>query len=410
MWWLFACTDPVADEDPLEVHAELTDMPTVVRVDFEGTGVVHFDGRQTASATDSALLLGLPPETEVRYCVELEDGRTSPWQTLTTGPLPSGLPTLEVWGEAPWAWQALPLQGQVYAIVVLDPEGRMVWAKEVEAVGHVFRAMLSGDRQWIHTLWMHSPEELERSEIRSYSLDGSETRTISVPYADHDLVELPDGRLVSIVRTPDPEGSEANADRLVAYDAEGNEETLWNAWEALDLETAEDVHGFPNWTVGNGLDYVEEEDAFYLSLRSLGAIARIEDGETDWVLGSQHLDDFDWGETERLRATHQLERVDGGLLVFDNGMQERGFSRAVELAIDEDAGTVEQRWEYVRDPSVYVYAKGDVHRFEDGTTQVVWSTSGEIQRVSPSGEVLWQLNTDLGEGISYVSFIDDWYR
>lgn len=408
MLFLLACADPVAVD--LDVVATVTDIPTVVRVEWEGVGRVHFDGRVTDEEPGSALLLGLAPDAEVDFCVELQDGTRSAWHSITTGSLPSGLPDLEVSGDADWGWQVLPLQGSTYVIAVVDPAGQLVWFQEVEAVGHIMRAMLSRDRRWMHTFWMHSPEELHLSEIRSYALDGSETRTISTPYADHDLVEMPDGRLVSIVRTPDPDGSDANADRLVAYDLDGNEETLWNAWDALDLHAAEDVHSLPNWTVGNGLDHVEQEDAFYMSLRSLGAIVKIDAaGETEWVLGSQHLDDFTW-EEERIRATHQLERVDGGLLVFDNGLRERNYSQALELAIDEDARTVRTAWTYVREPSVYVYAKGDVRRFEDGSTQVVWSTSGEIQRVTPDAEVLWQLNTALGEAISYTSFIEDWYR
>lgn len=69
----------------------------------------------------------------------------------------------------------------------------------------------------------------------------------------------------------------------------------------------------------------------------------------------------------------------------------------------------EQVWEYIRDPSVYVFAKGDVHRFDDGTTQVVWSASGEIQDVNPDGSVYWQLDTELGQAITFVQVIDDLY-
>ena len=63
---------------------------------------------------------------------------------------------------------------------------------------------------------------------------------------------------------------------------------------------------------------------------------------------------------------------------------------------------------FVRDPQVSVQACGDVARLSDGTTQVVWSTLGEIQNITEDGSVVWTLNADLGLGITYVQVIEEW--
>lgn len=94
--------------------------------------------------------------------------------------------------------------------------------------------------------------------------------------------------------------------------------------------------------------------------------------------------------------------LEGGIVLFDNGTPDRGWSEVVELTVDDVAMTADLRWSYRRDPAVYVYAVGDMERFADENTEVVWSTSGEIQDVDPDGVVGWQLSADLGCAFGHV--------
>ena len=66
-------------------------------------------------------------------------------------------------------------------------------------------------------------------------------------------------------------------------------------------------------------------------------------------------------------------------------------------------------WDYIRDPSVFVVAKGDVHRFANGNTQVVWSAVGEIQMVTPNGTPIWALNAELGQAFTFVQPVSSFY-
>ena len=115
------------------------------------------------------------------------------------------------------------------------------------------------------------------------------------------------------------------------------------------------------------------------------------------------------GEDELFAGQHQFQLLDDGILIFDNGDTERGYSRAVQYELDTDDMVADQVWEYLHTGEIYSSIKGDVSRFDDGTTQIVWATAGEIQDIDPSGEVVWQLNTMLGTVIVYSQRVDDLY-
>lgn len=417
--------DPV--NDAFDITAELTDIQTVVRVRFsteDSTAAqVEFGpdtsyGQMTAQ-TDSGtehevLLLGNPADTEIHFRVWTEGEPNSADYTITTGSLPSGLPALSVTGTATdWDWQVVPLQGAAYAVVIIDNQGQVVWYDPVESTGNLMRSFISHDRQWVVYCLAGPQDNLSIGKIVWVAIDGSERREVSFPMIDHDMVELPDGTIGAIVVTQgELDWAHKTADRIVELDADGNQHEIWSAWDTLDF----DALGMrdspePNLTHGNGLDYVEAEDAYYISLKTLGSVAKVHrsTGETEWIInGRANQFTFPEGD-EMVMLQHQFQVLDGALLVFDNGDPGRGYSRVVEIEIDPDTLQADNVWEYIRDPSVFVFAKGDVHRFDSGNTQVVWSASGEIQNVTPAGEVLWQLNTDLGQAITFVQVVDDLY-
>lgn len=62
------------------------------------------------------------------------------------------------------------------------------------------------------------------------------------------------------------------------------------------------------------------------------------------------------------------------------------------------------------DPSIETLFLGDVHRLDDGDTMATWGLGGRIDRVSPSGEVLWKVNTELGFIVGYNTVEESLYR
>lgn len=422
-----AATNGDPDLTPLEVEAFVApDMATVVivrwRTESPTAGYVEFGedtgyrlrSNTTAEGTDHEVrLLGLYADTEFHFRVVSTGGadeQASGDYTIATHSLPPGLFPLTVSGEATdWSgYQVLPLQGNPNAVVMVDTWGRYVWYYLVPEGGNLMRGFLSADRESVVLLLAGPQSALEEGKVVRVSLDGATVTETPVPYADHDLAELPDGTLAAIIVVPDGEQS---ADSIVEIARDGSTREIWSAWDAWDpaaLGIDEHEH---NWTHGNALDYVPEEDAYYLSMKTLESLAKIDraTGEVQWTINGR-LNEFSFGDTAPLGMHHQFEvQGDDRIVFFENGSQERQASRLVELQLDVEARTATEIWSYTRDPSVFVFAKGDVHRFDNGNTQVVWSTSGEIQNVTPEGEVTWQLNLGLGQVVTFVHVVDSLY-
>lgn len=430
---------PSTDSDPvlptgfevMDVQAELAeDIVTVVRVRWttstETTGWVEFGEtadyghmtNTTALGTEhEVLLLGMPADTAVQFQVHATDGTDSVQSDeldITTGSLPSGMPVLTVTGDAGdrWAYQAIPFQGTAFVIALVDPLGRIVWYDLPEPRGNLMRALLSPAKDEIVYVWAGDQQNLDQGVIVRVSLDGSEREEVAWPFVDHDADVLPDGTIAGIVVTDDPltGGDVGQTDDIVELAKDGTKTEVWSAYESIDWDELP-PQGPSNWTHANGLDYVVDEDFYLVSLKELGSIAKVDrqTGEAEWFLNGQ-LNEFSYPEgTDVVQMQHQMHWLGDSIIVFDNGPVERDWSRVVEIELNEDTMEAEEVWEYIRDPPAKVFAKGDVHRFDDGATQVVWSIQGEIQIVSPEKEVLWQLNTELGQALTFVQVLDDLY-
>lgn len=429
-----SAANPVLDADAtvLDVTAELGEIVTVVivrwRTDEPTTGYVEFGadtnyGMRTNStelATEhEVLLLGNTADLEVHFRVVLTEGDQSDATvdyTITTGSLPTGIPQFTATGTLTdeWAFNVIPTQGAALAVTIVNTRGEIVWYYQPSVQGgNLMRSLLASDRKSVILGHAGTQGDLSAGRVQWISLDGGTVTEAAVPGFDHDLVELPDGTIGMIVvdeRTRS-DGAPWGADTLVELYADGTTKEIWNAWDAFEDPESLPSANFPNWTHGNGLDYWPDEDAYLLSMKELGTVAKIprSTGEIEWMInGSQNQ--FDYGDDEIIQVQHQFEVLENGnLLMFDNGTQQRGYSRAVELDIDEDALTANQVWEYIREPSVFVAAKGDVHRFDNGNTQVVWSSVGEIQMVSPDGTPVWALNAELGQGFTFVQPVSSFY-
>lgn len=409
---------------PVDITAEVTDVTTVVRVRWRTeaptVGRVEFGKSEAyglstppteAGTEHEALLLGMTADTLVNFRVRA-DGETcseaSGNQTITTGSLPSGLFPTRATGTASWSgYQVLPLQGTGYAVVIVDNEGHYVWYHQVEASGNLMRAFLSTDGKHVVLCHAGPQDALQNGKIVKVSLDGADVTEIPFPYIDHDMVELPDGSIAAIVVDGQPEGT---ADKIVELRPDGTTVEVWRAWDTWDPDTLGIPEREHNWTHANALDYDPVADDYYVSLKTMQTLAKIDraTGTLEWSMNGL-ANQFAFAGGVPVQMHHQFEVLGDTILFFENGNPDRGYSRAVEVRIDEEARTAEEIWSYTSDPPLYVFAKGDVHRFDDGITQVVWSSAGQIQNVSPDGEVVWQLDLDLGQAITFVQYVPSMY-
>jgi hypothetical protein len=425
-------TTPDGVADPFEITAEVSEhVRTVVTVRWktedESTGYVEFGesggyGRitpTTAGGTEHEVqLLGLWADTEFHFRVVSHGTDDAEWisddYTVTTGSLPPEIPTMSFTGEAGWdGFIFAPIQGINYLAAAFDNQGRVVWYKVLDSdTHHIMRAQMldDGSAVAICMAGQDSQGNKEDGYVLLVSMDGSVEQEVAVPYIDHDMTLKPDGTIVGIVLKYQ-DGFSMAADSIQEVTHDGAMTEIFNAWEQIDWLPGEQLSG-GNWTHANALDYYPEEDAYYMAMKALHTMVKVdrESKEVLWAIGGD-ANQFEWLDgTEPLSMHHQFHAyADNRLLIFENGEPSRGYSMVREFELDTQSMTAREVWSYVREPSVYVFAKGDVERLANDNTLVTWSSSGEIQEVTPAGDVVWQVNTDLGSAITFIDRVESLY-
>ncbi len=129
-----------------------------------------------------------------------------------------------------------------------------------------------------------------------------------------------------------------------------------------------------------------------ISSRNQNTLFKV-DRETDeivWALGING--EFEMSEEDRFYHQHDPEIQDNGnIVMFDNGDPAiRPYSRAIEVAYDEDGGTAEVVWAYRHDPDIFSNIWGDADRLTNGNTLVTFglrraNIGSTIVEVSPDG-------------------------
>ncbi|MCP4809100.1 MAG: hypothetical protein GY913_13215 [Proteobacteria bacterium] len=74
-------------------------------------------------------------------------------------------------------------------------------------------------------------------------------------------------------------------------------------------------------------------------------------------------------------------------------------------AWSDDVETAEQVWDYWGDEDLYSFGLGSVQRVDGDHTMVTWSTAGRVEEVDADGELVWRLETDLGTGVGYTTWL-----
>lgn len=432
---LAACSDSGSDDgnepDPGVENVAATvseQITTVVTVTWstpeESVGYVEYGptealGQRTPVSEDAAtehsqLLLGLTADTQYYYRVvagDSDDAPKSGVKDVRTGYLPPGLPDPTVEGDGHEGFIFTGVLGSHNGAYVFNPEGKVVWYWAHEGGLQTVRAHLSRDRKSIlYNAGKISGDPSPVSQIVRVSLDGSESSSITVPNLAHDFLELPDGRFAAItVENVEVDGVEVKSNAIVEVELDG---TVTQVWSALDyFDPAVNVSSEPTqgWTLANSIDYDEVEDVYYFGTRGLSSIVRInrDTYECDWVFGANGEIGFAEGSAQFLHQ-HQFEIFDENrVLVYDNdGLEDQ--SRVLEYEVDFDAGTATEVWSY-SPTEVYTPVLGDVLRLSDGDTFIDWSYAGRLQRVTESGDTVWQLNVGIGYVFGYVTLESTFY-
>lgn len=331
-----------------------------------------------------------PPDLATLTLDHLDDERSSAGYLLTT------------------------LVGVPATTVVVDADGDYVWWYRHGDEDHkVIRARVSRDGEWVFLLAETTDDGAPPipSEFVRVRLDGTEVQVLPLVDVRHDFVELPGGSLLFLAYDVwNVDGEEIAGDGLVEVGADGDAQQVWSIWEHAAYDG--DLLELPGetWAHANALQYDEASGLVLMSLRNLDSIFAIdiESGDVRWRFGGDHSDfKMESGAEIPFEEQHQFHLRGDRLVVFDNGTAETACSRAVEYEMGDGTDVVQAIWSHQTDPCTFVYALGDVRRLDDGNTLVTWSSAGQVEQVTADGDVAWRLNTSIGWGFGYASWLPD---
>ena len=400
------------------------DEPVTVTFRVEGDGAEwNVDPRADFASEHRLLLLGLRAGTDHRIVVVASDRAGNETASdpieLRTDPMPDGFPRFVLKESKPERMEPGPTLFSLMrwpedgpdrdfgAVVVVDPQGEVIWYYEADHAvgdarllpnGHVLYSSGRGGRavevdmlgnvvaQWHAT---GTPKEIPDGST------GVDTETFH-----HEVLEMPSGNLLTLsseVRdydeypssTVDPEGPTQFAsvvgDVIVEFSRDGQVRRELKLLDILDpFRTGsgsglgggfwQNIYGdlvegtLIDWAHTNAVFFDPQTNAFIISARVQDAVVKVDadSGEIAWILGPHDRWSSPWsdylltpqGVLEWPNHQHAAAvTARGTILMFDNGTNRDGpveegvpasekYSRAVEYEIDEEAMEVRQVWAY----------------------------------------------------------------
>jgi hypothetical protein len=211
-------------------------------------------------------------------------------------------------------------------------------------------------------------------ELIRVRMDGEEEETLLLPKRHHDFTVLPNSDTIAIVEYDDD--GIGTCDRLIELAPDGEKRLVYALRDDFGHREADE-----EWCHTNAVNYVPDEDAYYLSVLKMNAILKIDraSGTLVWVLGGEDstFDGASW------HHQHQHQLLDNGnILLFSNGaggFSEADQSVAIEYALDNDTLIATETWRY--QSGLFTSSLGDVQRVGNGNTLITYSNSGTIHEV-----------------------------
>ena len=396
--------------------------PARAFVEYDNPLAGRYRTKTAALAMEHVIpVVRLRPETTYDYTVFTVHGSDEskavrgPKGSFTTGALPEPLASAFTVAAGTSSQPLILtdyklLEEGITHFTFLDEVGALVWYLRVEHASAV--VAVPGQENFLFLPWHRG--------VRQFTPLGKVTDlTGEIGKSHHDMVLLDGGRVLFPMTITDHFGGGEERWRMV-YDslaiwhsATGRVEEVWNARKTWDiLDPAQhwepiDSAGEQRWTHLNSVS-LGEGGNFLLSLRSRSQVVSLTpDYEVEWQL---HGPDSDYefpDPTDRFYFQHTASQLaNGNILVFDNGLgrpdAEGGeYSRALELRLDERAGTVVKAWEYRHDPDIYAPIVSSAFRLDSGNTLVNFGIRDEEYRHAPmvivevdsSGEEVFRVET-----------------
>ena len=403
-----------------------TSEPARVAVEVGKDAAYTFRVRDdTLAVAHKVIVFGLHADTawHLRAVATAPDGRTvaSEDRTFTTGPLPPEVPVAKLsvpnTGSAQPGFTltgvgfGLPWDASSSVAVMYDLQGEVVWYYVHPDGPASIATLVDGGKHVLVAAGTHPLQiDLAGQVVWESPVEPSVENTTWSSWTPntfhHEFTQLPNGNYAVIrFRLSDHELSDA----LEEMAPDGT--VLWS-WS-----TAAEIEG---WGYGTGLVIDLQNDAAYYSSRLLSKILKIDrkTGTGLWYRGSGGSFATDpSAEVPWFADQHDPVLLpSGNLLMFDNGPEERGWSRVVEYALDEKAMTAKVVWQYPKPEAGgipaeawYTIGGGSGQRLPNGNTLIAAITglfgdqegSCRIFEVDPAGDVVWRIAADRDDAVTY---------
>lgn len=432
------CTIP----DPeLGTVVEVSWTTATAGVSYVESALDGADGVATPITTESTLshsirVLGLKPNREYTLTAVTIDeaGETIEAGSceLETEIAPAELPGFTVTAHDPArvepGFVMISSIGEDDWVIILDRDGDPVWWVRGESEASIATSGPGADGASVVFTHAAKTQDEDLGAIVRVPLDGSEKTTTRAVMAHHDFADLGDGRYAYLRVGFDYKDHPASAvDSLVEVDEGSTSEEVEDA--QIDFDYAVDYsrdpcrHTHPkaygtkddDCTHANSLIYEDAEDVFYMMAKNLDHILKIErsTGSVLWELGGTESD-FKMSNDARWSHGHYSHMWDGGACIFDNRYHDvktgdNGESRIIEIAFDETAMTAELVWSWSPGDGTFIPLLGDCRKLAGGTYLTAWTSIGVLREIEPGGDVVWQAEVDLGNGVGRVYHLPSLY-
>ena len=364
------------------------------------------------------LLLGIPYDTSFTFRIVNDLGlgpMATEEQVGTTAAHPEllPLPALGTVNPGDWdptgKWLLMSVNevqggwtGGPFWLVILDRQGRVVWAQVAPVRNWTIYARVSLDGDdilWDEFTYWSSFDDGAASMVHRMKIDGTIVETYPTPGGHHAFTELPDGSIAWGAAL-------AGDETLEVLDTEGNQRTVWRC-----SEWQHDV-GMEGFCQSNALYYHEPEDTFLYSFYTSSTVVEIENltGTTrrSWghAPGSWVFDPpeslFHW--------QHGVTITDeGSLLLTTHTTQTTSELVSREYVLDPEAETLHQIWNFGIGEGIRGETAGEAHRLPSGNTLVNYGSGGRVREVTHAGGVVWEIYWDPRRLIGRSVWLDDLY-
>jgi len=209
-------------------------------------------------------------------------------------------------------------------------------------------------------------------------------------WVHHDLIRSQNGSMVAITNVFD--GNNIPGDGLVQWDPTGNK--IWE-WTTFDVpDELDPLLREQPWI--NSID-IDHDGHYLVSLRAVHQIWKIHSktGKVLWKLGQNGNIQMD-EETLFLRQHYAYRTESGEIMLFDNGDISRPYSRVLSFSIDEENRIAKTMIDLRLPEQYYSPIMGNAKLLPDGNILVASSSKNKAIKITPTGEVLWEMNTKSG--------------